>query len=104
VFARFCRTFRSGGTRIRTGDTMIFSMQKPLGMRIYRIGKQILVHRVPLDTSWFCPYCCATVVMASVISTGLIPVATAGSVQRLSQVLPARDRSMLLRQPPLGST
>jgi hypothetical protein len=21
----FCRTFRSGGTRIRTGDTMIFS-------------------------------------------------------------------------------
>jgi hypothetical protein len=25
VFARFCRTFRSGGTRIRTGDTMIFS-------------------------------------------------------------------------------
>jgi hypothetical protein len=25
VFARFCRHLRSGGTRIRTGDTMIFS-------------------------------------------------------------------------------
>src|SRR5215216_2528033 len=25
VIARFCRTLRSGGTRIRTGDTMIFS-------------------------------------------------------------------------------
>ncbi len=57
-----CRTFRSGGTRIRTGDTMIFShMQKPLGMRQIRIGKRIYVHGVPLDTTWFCPYCCATV-------------------------------------------
>jgi hypothetical protein len=25
VFLRFCRTLMSGGTRIRTGDTMIFS-------------------------------------------------------------------------------
>jgi hypothetical protein len=25
VFLSFCSTFRSGGTRIRTGDTMIFS-------------------------------------------------------------------------------
>jgi hypothetical protein len=25
VFAYFCRTFLSGGTRNRTGDTMIFS-------------------------------------------------------------------------------
>jgi hypothetical protein len=25
VFVRFCRAFLSGGTRIRTGDTMIFS-------------------------------------------------------------------------------
>jgi len=25
VIVRFCRTFLSGGTRIRTGDTMIFS-------------------------------------------------------------------------------
>jgi len=24
-FPAFCRTFRSGGTRIRTGDAMIFS-------------------------------------------------------------------------------
>jgi hypothetical protein len=41
---------------------MIFShMQKPLGMRKTRIGKRISVHGVPLDTSWFCPYCCATV-------------------------------------------
>jgi hypothetical protein len=48
----------SGGTRIRTGDTMIFChMHKPLPMRICRIGKRICVHRVPLDTTWFCPYC-----------------------------------------------
>ena len=102
-FSTICRTFRSGGTRIRTGDTMIIShMQKPLGMRKTRVGKRICVHRVPLDTSWFCPYCCATVDTSSDTATGLIPVATAGRVQRLSQVLPARDRSMLLRQPPLG--
>jgi transcription elongation factor Elf1 len=36
-------------------------MQKPLGMRKTRMGKRICVHRVPLDTTWFCPYCCATV-------------------------------------------
>jgi hypothetical protein len=66
-FSGICRTFRSGGTRIRTGDTMIFShMQKPLGMRICRIGKLICVQGVPLGTSWFCPYCCATVDMAFV--------------------------------------
>jgi len=41
---------------------MIFShMQKPLGMRKTRVGKRICVHRVLLDTSWFSPYCCATV-------------------------------------------
>ena len=62
IFSAICRTFRSGGTRIRTGDTMIFShFRRPLGMRIRRIGKGIYVHGVPLDTSWFCPYCCATV-------------------------------------------
>jgi hypothetical protein len=34
IFSAICRTFRSGGTRIRTGDTMIFShIRKPLGMR-----------------------------------------------------------------------
>ncbi len=30
-------------------------------MRICRIGKRIYVHGVPLNTTWFCPYCCATV-------------------------------------------
>jgi hypothetical protein len=41
---------------------MIFShMQKPLGMRKTPIGKRICVHEVPLHTSLFCPYCCATV-------------------------------------------
>jgi hypothetical protein len=62
IFSAICRTFRSGGTRIRTGDTMIFGhVRKPLDMRICRIGMRIYVHRVPVDTSWFCPYCCATV-------------------------------------------
>jgi hypothetical protein len=52
---------------------MIFShMQKPLGMRKTRIGKRICVHGVPLDTSWFCPYCCATVDTSSVTATGLM--------------------------------
>src|SRR5829696_10066243 len=75
-FSFICRTFRSGGTRIRTGDTMIFShFQKPLGMRKTCIGKRIYVHRVPLDTSWFCPYCCATVDTAFVTFTGQISVA-----------------------------
>jgi hypothetical protein len=41
---------RSGGTRIRTGDTMIFShIPRPLGMRKTRIGQRIFVHRVSLD-------------------------------------------------------
>jgi hypothetical protein len=70
-FSAICRTFSSGGTRIRTGDTMIFShMQKPLGMRICRIGKRIYVQGVPLNTSWFCPYCCATVDTPSVTLRG----------------------------------
>jgi hypothetical protein len=44
-FSPICRTFISGGTRIRTGDTMIFShIQKPLGMRQILIGKRIYVH------------------------------------------------------------
>ena len=54
-FSAICRTFRSGGTRIRTGDTMIFShMQKPLGMRKTRVGKQVCVQeyrRYPLVLS-----------------------------------------------------
>ena len=58
--------FQSGGTRIRTGDTMIFShMQKPLGMRKTRVAARISVQGEPLDTSCFCTYCCATVDMAS---------------------------------------
>ncbi len=40
-----CRTFSSGGTRIRTGGTMIFRhLPGPLGMRKTRIGKRISVH------------------------------------------------------------
>ena len=30
-------------------------------MRKTRIGKRIYVQGVPLDTSWFRPYCCTTV-------------------------------------------
>jgi hypothetical protein len=34
VFLPICRTLRCGGTRIRTGETMIFNhLQEPLGMR-----------------------------------------------------------------------
>jgi hypothetical protein len=52
-----------------------FQIQKPLGMRIQRIGKRISVHRVPVGTSWFCPYCCATVDTPFVTPTGQISVA-----------------------------
>jgi hypothetical protein len=72
-FSAICRTFRSGGTRIRTGDTMIFShIRRPLGMRETRMGKRIYVQGVPVGTSWFCPYCCATVDTSTVTlrSTG----------------------------------
>jgi hypothetical protein len=34
VFLSFCSTFRSGGTRIRTGDTMIFSSVAYFPLRI----------------------------------------------------------------------
>src|SRR5215211_5944256 len=74
-FLAICRTFRSGGTRIRTGDTMIFShTQKPLGMRNTRIGKRIYVHGVPSDTTWLCPYCCATVDTAFARAIGPVPL------------------------------
>jgi hypothetical protein len=44
-FSAICRTFLSGGTRIRTRDTMIFShMRSPIGMRKTRIPKRIYVH------------------------------------------------------------
>src|SRR5918993_79555 len=62
LFSAICRTFRSGGTRIRTWDTIIFShIPRLLGMRICRVGKRIYVQGVPVGTRWFCPYCCATV-------------------------------------------
>jgi hypothetical protein len=55
VVSRFEREFlslESGGTRNRTGDTMIFShIPRPLGMRETRISKRIRDHRVPLDTA-----------------------------------------------------
>jgi hypothetical protein len=43
-------------------------------MRVSRMGKRICVHGVPLDTTWFCPYCCATVDTAFVTPTGQISV------------------------------
>src|SRR5215208_6462156 len=89
-FSAICRTFRSGGTRIRTGDTMIFShMPRPLGMRKTRISKQISVHGVPLDTILFCPYCCATV------DTACVNLRGAGSRMRTS----ARLTRVLLNTP-----
>jgi hypothetical protein len=55
---------------------MIFShMQKPIGMRKTRVGMRISVHRVPFYTTWFCPYCCATVDTVSVAPTSQILVA-----------------------------
>ncbi len=61
----------------RTGDTMIFShIQKPLGMRKPRMGKRNYVQRVPLGTSWYRSYCCASVDTAFVaqsVQIRLIP-------------------------------
>ena len=72
---------------------MIFShMQKPLGMRIYRIDKRISVHEVPLDTSWFCPYCCATV------DIGFANLRATGSRTRKSASLPRLLVTPALRQ------
>ena len=43
-FLAICRQFRSGGTRIRTGDTMIFShAQGVISMRVFCIPKLITV-------------------------------------------------------------
>jgi hypothetical protein len=51
-FLATCRTFLSGGTRIRTGDTMIFShIPRPLGMRQILISKRVSVHRVSSNTA-----------------------------------------------------
>ena len=53
----FCCEFYSGGTRTRTGDTMIFSnMSRSLGMQQIRIAKRISVRRVSLDVAWCHPY------------------------------------------------
>ena len=42
------RGFLEWRTRVRTGDTMIFShIPRPLDMRIHRISKRICVHGVP---------------------------------------------------------
>jgi hypothetical protein len=58
---------------------MIFShIPRPIGTRKTRIGKGIYVHRVPLDTSWFCPYCCATV------DTAFLTLGATGSTTRTS--------------------
>jgi hypothetical protein len=63
---------------------MIFShFQKPLGMRKTRIGKRIYVHRVSSDTTWFCPYCCATV------DTSWVTLGAIGSRTRTSAPLRA---------------
>jgi hypothetical protein len=52
IFLAFCTAFRSGGTRIRTGDTMIFShIPRPLGMPQILIGKRFSVHRVSSNTA-----------------------------------------------------
>jgi hypothetical protein len=48
--------------------TMIFRhILRPLGRRQILIGKWDYVQGVPLDTSWFCPYCCATVDTAFIL-------------------------------------
>src|SRR5918997_4104684 len=60
-FLVFCRKFKEWRDPDSNRGHHDFQIQKPLGMRKTRVGKQIYVHRVPLDTSWFCPYCCATV-------------------------------------------
>jgi hypothetical protein len=59
-------------------------------MRICRIGKRIYVHIVPLDTSWFCPYCCATVDTAfatQIAGPKVEPVLQRSTTQLLRQML-----------------
>jgi hypothetical protein len=44
TFSEFCRTLKSGGTRIRTGDTMIFShFRMVIAKQKTRVGKLISV-------------------------------------------------------------
>jgi hypothetical protein len=54
-------------------------------MRKTRVGKQICVQGVPIDTSWFCPYCCATVDTASV--TLRVTASTTRTYARLPHLL-----------------
>jgi hypothetical protein len=62
---------RSGGTRTRTGDTMIFShVSRAIDMRETLIDKRISVRRVSLDIARCRPYCCATVDTAFVTLRG----------------------------------
>jgi hypothetical protein len=95
-FSAICRTFFSGGIRIRTGDTMIFShLQKPLGMRKTRVGMRIYVHCVPLHTTLFCPYCCATVDTAFARANG--PVLLKRAHAYTNQHHTARSITILVR-------
>jgi hypothetical protein len=43
------------------GHHVFRHIPRPLDTRQILIGKRICVHGVPLDTIWFCRYCCATV-------------------------------------------
>ena len=72
-----------------------FQMQKPLGMRICRIGKRIYVQGVPLDTSLFCPYCCATVDTAFARANG--PVLLERAHAYTNQHHTARSITILVR-------
>jgi hypothetical protein len=62
-------------------------------MRQILIGERIFVHGVPLDTSRFCPYCCATVDTACVTPRG------AGSRTRTSARLTRPLVTPALRYP-----
>jgi hypothetical protein len=61
-------------------------------MRKTRIGKRIYVQGVPLDTTWFCPYCCATV------DTAFLTLQGTGSRTRKSARLTRLLVTLALRQ------
>ena len=56
------------------------------------MGKRIYVHSVPLSTSWFCPYCCATV------DTAYVTLGGTGSRTRKSAGLTSLYVTPALRQ------
>jgi hypothetical protein len=71
-------------------------------MRIYRISKRIYVQGVPLGTTQFCPYCCATVDTAFVTSRGIAEArqviqSPCSSIESLS---PAADRRSRIEAQP----